>query len=196
MENKGRHEEHHDSGKSSFDLINSAKLFDELKLKKGSTLLDAGCGRGQYSIAASKILGDNGLVYAIDQWKEGISELQEKISSEKINNIKAMTGDISKQIPLKKRSVNVCLMAAVFHGLVQNKAIDGALSKIADLLTTDASLEIIEFIKSEDSGSPGPPINIRLTPEEVEGIVVPYGFKKERVVEIGPYNYLITFTPN
>ena len=36
------------AGKSSFELIDSAKFFRELDLKKGITFLDLACGWGTY----------------------------------------------------------------------------------------------------------------------------------------------------
>ncbi len=179
------------AGKSSFELIDSARFFGELRLKRGSIFLDMACGRGVYTIAASEIIGENGIIYAIDLWEEGIATLREKASIKGIKNIKASVGDVSKRIPLENESVDVCLMATVLHDLVQIKAADGALREIARVLSPQGSLAIIEFKKID--GPPGPPINIRLTSEEVESMVIPYGFRKKRFVEVGPYNYLITF---
>jgi len=39
----------------------------------------------------------------------------------------------------------------------------------------------------------GPPIKIRLYEDEVEEMVVGYGFKKVKTSDIGYYNYLMTF---
>jgi hypothetical protein len=50
----------------------------------------------------------------------------------------------------------------------------------------------VEFEKID--GPPGPPRHIRLDPGEVEALVDPYGFRRQKTVKLGPYNYLITFT--
>jgi hypothetical protein len=47
----------------------------------------------------------------------------------------------------------------------------------------------MEFKKID--GPPGPPKHIRLSPEDVTAMLDPYGFKKERTADVGPYNYLI-----
>jgi len=46
------------AGKSSFDLIDSERLFSELRISGGMTLLDLGCGKGAYSIEVSRKVGD------------------------------------------------------------------------------------------------------------------------------------------
>jgi ubiquinone/menaquinone biosynthesis C-methylase UbiE len=179
------------AGKSSFDLIDPERFFGELQLKKGSTFMDMACGRGLYAVAASEIVGADGTVYAIDLWEEGITTLREQASARGIKNIEAIVGDVGKRIPVENDSVDVCLMATVLHDLVHIEAADAALREIARLLRPQGSLAIMEFKKID--GPPGPPIHIRMTSEEVESMVIPYGFKKKQTVEVGPHNYLITF---
>jgi ubiquinone/menaquinone biosynthesis C-methylase UbiE len=181
------------AGKSSFDLIDAAKLFSELQLKKGTTFLDMACGVGNYSLAASEIIGNEGLVYAVDLWEEGIAILREKASAKGIKNIQASVADLNTGVPIEDNLVHICLMATVLHDLVDTKAEDGALKEATRVLNPQGSFAIIEFKKIE--GPPGPPAKIRLSPEEVESIVIPYGFKKRRFVQLGPYTYLIIFTP-
>ena len=66
--NKHRHEHAHGGferqkqGVSSFDLQDSKLVFRELKLNKGVSFLDLGCGAGDYVIQASKIVGNSGIV--------------------------------------------------------------------------------------------------------------------------------------
>ena len=179
------------AGRSSFSLIDPERVFGQLRLKRGSTFLDMASGRGEYAIAASQVIGDEGLVYAIDLWEEGIVTLVEQASAKGIKNLKPILGDIGKRIPIENKSVDVCLMATVLHELVLTESADGALKEAARVLNSDGFLAIIEFNKVERP--PGPPIHIRLTPEDVERIVTPHGFRKERVIDVGPHNYLITF---
>ncbi|MBE0557030.1 MAG: ubiquinone/menaquinone biosynthesis methyltransferase UbiE, partial [Proteobacteria bacterium] len=45
------------AGTSSFDLVDIAKVFSELNLKAGMAFLDVACGRGAYSLEASRYVG-------------------------------------------------------------------------------------------------------------------------------------------
>jgi ubiquinone/menaquinone biosynthesis C-methylase UbiE len=179
------------AGRSSFSLIDPEKVFDSLGLKPGGVFLDMACGSGQYAIVASEIIGEEGFVYAVDLWEEGITTLTEEISLKGIKNIQAMVGDITKPMAIDRESVDVCLMATALHELTLSQTADAALSEAARVLGSDGTLAIIEFDKIDRP--PGPPIHIRLTPDDVDRIVNPHGFNKEQVTAVGPYNYLMTF---
>lgn len=60
------------AGKSSYDLIDTDKFFQELDLQTGISFLDVACGRGAYCLTASEIVGEKGRVYGVDLWAEGI----------------------------------------------------------------------------------------------------------------------------
>ena len=185
------HEKPVAAGKSSYDLIDREKFFNALDLKRDTVLLDVACGVGKYSIAASEILGHEGVIYAIDLWEEGINALRQTVAEKDIKNIRPVFGDVNKRIPLEDRSIDVVLMATVLHDLIEVNAERGTLNEVRRVLRPGGRLVIIEFKKIE--GPPGPPVAIRLSPEETEKIVSGYGFKQEKIVDVGLYNYLSVF---
>ena len=180
------------SGYSSFELIDPSRVFAELRLRKGNILFDMGCGRGQYAIAAADFVGDKGTILATDLWKEGIVSLQGEAKVRGLENIKAWVGDISKRSSLATKSIDVCFMAAVLHDLVLVKKAEGAIEEAARVIKPKGLLAILEFRKVE--GPPGPPLASRLSPPDVEQIAHLCGFVKKKLVEIGPYNYLMLFS--
>ncbi len=179
------------AGGSSFQLIDAEKVLEELHLKKGNTFLDMACGQGEYAIEFSNIVGEDGLIYAVDLWDENIVQLRKAVSGAEIKNIKAIVADVSKVMPIGNDSVDVCLMATVLHDLILEKAADEAIKEAARVLKPNGLLAIIEFKKID--GPPGPPLKIRLNPNEVESIVTSFGFINKEVKEVGEYNYLMTF---
>lgn len=180
------------AGKSSFGLIDTVAFFQELGLKKGITFLDVACGRGAYSLAIADIIGENGQVYAVDLWEEGIGILREEAASKGIQNITTFVSDVAQHIPVEDDSVDVCLMATVLHDLVADKVDRQVMKEIVRVIKPNGVLAIVEFCKKE--GSPGPPKPVRLSPEEVNQMVSAYGFQQKRYTVIGPDNYLRIFT--
>jgi ubiquinone/menaquinone biosynthesis C-methylase UbiE len=190
---------HHDTkptgaGKSSFGLIDTVTFFQELDLKKDITFLDVACGRGAYSLAAAEIIGNNGQVYAVDLWEEGIFTLRNEAASKEIGNIKAFVSDVARHIPVEDDCVDVCLMATVLHDLVADQVDQTVLKEIVRVMKTDGTLAIVEFFKKE--GPPGPPKPVRLSPEEVDQMLSAHGFQQKRYTDIGPDNYLQIFIIN
>jgi len=179
------------AGKSSFELINPDKLTDMLPLKAGSTVLDLACGKGIYSIFLSKIVGEEGLIYAVDLWEEGLQILGKEIEEKNITNILTLLDDATEEIEIDDYSVDVCFMATVLHDFEKMNKSGAVLKQIKTILKPGGCLAVIEFKKIE--GPPGPPKKIRLSEEETEKMVTGYGFKKGSFVDIGDYNYLMTF---
>ena len=79
----------------------------------------------------------------------------------------------------------------MLHDLVEAGTAVAALTETARVLKPGGTLAIVEFDKV--AGPPGPPVAIRLAPEEVARLVTPYGFQETGGVRVGPYNYLIKF---
>jgi ubiquinone/menaquinone biosynthesis C-methylase UbiE len=181
------------AGKSSFELIEAGKLFQVLALKPWYTVLDMGCGTGSYALAMAQIIGNEGRVYAADLWEESIEKLQERIDQRGVKNVKPVVADVSRALPLPGDSMDLILMATVLHDLKEAGVQDGALAEARRLLKRHGTFAVVEFKKVP--GPPGPPMSIRLSPEDADTLVSLFGFQKTSLHEVGPYNYVMTFTP-
>jgi ubiquinone/menaquinone biosynthesis C-methylase UbiE len=184
----------HGTGKSSFELIDARDLFERLSLEKGSTFVDLGCGRGEYAIEAALHVAEKGTVYAIDLWEEGLVVLSTEAEFRGLPQLKAITADICAALPLQDQSTDVCFAATVLHDLVREGCADWALEEAHRILRPQGMLAIVEFKKFD--GHPGPAIDVKLSPDQVEQIVTAHGFTRKEFAEIGHYNYLITFRPS
>ena len=180
------------AGKSSFGLIDTAKFFQELDLKKGVTFLDVACGWGAYSLAAADIVGKDGQVYAVDLFEEGITSLRKEAGAKGIQNLATFVSNVAQKIPVDDDCVDVCLMATVLHDLVADKVEQQVLKEIVRVMKSESTLAIVEYLKKE--GPPGPPKPVRLSPEDVDQMLSVYGFQQKRYTEIGPDNYLQIYT--
>lgn len=171
-------------------VLDPNRVLEEIGLETGDTLLDVGCGEGRFSAPASKIVGVEGRVYALDAFEERLAVLRGTIAEQSISNIEAFLGDVTERISVDDDSVDVCLMANVFHELVENGVIKGEMGEIRRVLKPDGVLAMVDF-KKDVERPPGPPQSARLDPGEVENVLGQYGLEKARSVEIGPYHYLI-----
>lgn len=182
---------HEHTGKSSKDFLDVHLILRETGLQKGNILLDIGCGEGFFSIAASQIIGKRGKVYAVDNHKESIDVLRERITRDNIVNIEAIVADVTEKIPLGEQIIDVGLMVNVLHGFFANREIDGTMREVARVINKGAILAVVDFKRIE--GPHGPPIFIRLSPQETEEWITPYGFRTRRVLDVGQQHYMAIF---
>ena len=185
-------EKHFHHGRSSKEILDSNRVLSAIGLKKGDIFLDAGCGDGYMSLAASKIVGEEGKVYAVDVWEESINAFKEKIKSDNIKNIEASVANITQKIPVDDESIDILYMGNVLHGFVENNEVESVMKEIQRVIKQGGSFAVVEFKKEESTH--GPPLHVRITPEEVEEIVKNYGFIVKEVKEVGTYHYTIIST--
>lgn len=183
----------HGAGRSSFEFVDIDRLFQHLSLTTSTVFLDLGCGKGNYALAAARAVGPLGIVYGIDSWQEGLDELEKRAASEDLHNIITIRANLNEHIPLESAMADVCFMATVLHDLLRESSGEIAITEIARVLRPGGRLCIVEFKKVEDS--PGPPLSVRLSPEETEKIVTSFGFVRDLITEISPFHYLLTASP-
>lgn len=181
---------HERRGPSSFWMQDPELIFNELKLQEGDYFLDIGCGTGDYSLHAAKIIGNSGQVYALDVQDELITNLKEKTSREGLNNIRALISDIAHPLPVEDNSVDICFISTVLHSVDLSRHGEQLFNEIRRVLKPDGRLVIIEC-KKEDL-SRGPPLEMRISSDELENLVERYGFLKINLFDLG-FNYLILF---
>jgi ubiquinone/menaquinone biosynthesis C-methylase UbiE len=178
---------HH--SRSSRDILSAGKVLSGAGLKSGDKFLDAGCGDGFISIAASSVVGDEGMVYAVDAYPESIYMVKKEIQEKGINNLEAIVADITDKVPLDNDLIDLCVMANVLHGFVSNDELEKVMNEIRRVIKPGGVFAVVEFKKME--GSPGPPFKVRINPGDVEEAITPYGFKVMETVEVGDYHYLV-----
>lgn len=177
-------------GPSSFSMHDPELVFDELKLKEGDALLDLGCGVGDYSLQAAKIVGASGVVYALDIREELLHGLAEEAAFQGLKNIRTQVSDINSPLVLEDNCIDVCFIATVLHLFNLDKEGETLFKEICRVLKPDGRLAIIECQKEDIPF--GPPIYLRNSPGELEDAITSYGFIKLNYVDLG-YNYMIQF---
>ena len=179
------------AGASTFDLVDAGKLFQALGLRAGSTFLDLACGRGEYALEAADYVTAEGIIYALDLWDQGIETLRSEVRARGLEQIRPKVADISKRIPLEDHAANVCLIASALHDLLRDGDHDAVLQEVTRVLKPTGRLAVVEFKKM--AGPPGPPMAVRLSPEEVEKLLRPHHLVLMRTMDIGQHHYLSLF---
>ena len=114
------------------------RLWDRYDLiREGQCLLDYGCGTGDFTIPAAKIVGSKGKVYALDHFPRQLRVVKAKATKEGLNNIEVILSDLETGLP--DECVDVVWMCDVFHEVRQKRAV---LEELRRALKKDGVLAI------------------------------------------------------
>jgi ubiquinone/menaquinone biosynthesis C-methylase UbiE len=98
-------------------VLNHKKLLESVGIGKGCHVLDYGCGPGAWTIAASKIVRDEGMVYALDNHHLAIEAIEKKIKKYGISNIKTIYTN-QGETNLVDKSVDYVMLIGVLHSVM------------------------------------------------------------------------------
>jgi len=177
-------ERHHHSRKSTESLLNKELILKALNIQIGQTILDAGCGNGYMSKIFSKGVAESGKVYAVDSNTEFVEVLRKETQG---TNIEAIEGDITKPTQIDQSSVDLIYLSAVIHRFSKQQ-MQGFLREAKRLLKPNAVLAIVEIEKKETPF--GPPLNIKLSPEDLKDMVP---LAPLNTIRVGEHFYLQVF---
>ena len=83
------------------------KLLRQTGIREHQKVVDFGCGSGNYTFPAARIVGENGSVYALDKDKKVLNELMHKAESTGMYNIFRLDVPKDSDIPLDNESIDV-----------------------------------------------------------------------------------------
>src|SRR5260370_18677764 len=89
-------------------------LLNALGIKVGESVADSGAGSGYCTRRLAKLVGDKGIIYAVDIQPEMLDLLTNKMAELKIHNVKPILGDLTDP-KLPPSSVDLILMVDVYH---------------------------------------------------------------------------------
>lgn len=150
---------------------------------------DIGAGSGFYTFAASKIVGGNGRVYAIDIQKELLSKIKNEAIKKHLPNIEVIWGNAESPggTKLRDNSVDAVIASNIFFQ-VENK--QAFVHEAKRILKPKGRLLFIDW-RGTSQGL-GPKTN-EVTASSVHAIFETAGFKKESEWHAGSHHYGIIF---
>ncbi len=127
----------------------------EMKLPLSANVADFGAGTGAYSLAAAKIVGGRGRVYAIDVNRDILTRLAKDAHAAHLSNIEVVAGNAEKLggTHLRDASVEAVIMANV---LFQATDKQGMLMEAKRILKPGGSIYVVDWKDSYGGIGPQP----------------------------------------
>lgn len=178
---------------SGNELLNHrAILKDQLGVRPGQIVADFGCGgAGYFTIAAARLVNDQGQVYAVDVLKTALSSVDGKARLQGLYNIKTVWSDLEVYgaMSIPERSVDHGLLT---NALYQSKKKEDMIKEVSRLIKPGGKLLIIEW---NDVPVPfGPPASDRVPAEHIRELVPQFEYREEKFFEPDQYHYGLIFT--
>ncbi len=166
-------------------FFNPQFIFSHLHLDNNTIdVVEFGSGYGTFTIPAAKII--KGKIHAFDIEPEMISILKEKLSKEKISNVKIHQADFVKEgTKLKDESVDYAMLFNILHA--EDPVL--LLREAYRILKYEGRVGVIHWVYSESTPR-GPSLDIRPKPEQCIEWLKQAGFKLgSEVIQLPPYHY-------
>lgn len=129
-------------------FVNPERLLLPAGLKAGQHVLEVGCGPGFFTIPAAEIVGQDGMVYAIDVNPFAIKKIENKMAKKYVTNIKPMLTDV-KETGLPDKSIDLAFFFGVIHSLMES--LDKILLEMDRILKKDGIISIQKSWKKEEN---------------------------------------------
>lgn len=118
---------------------------EKTKIKEGNIILDYGCGPGSYSIAAAKVVGIAGRVYAADIHPLAIEEVKKRAKEKNLKNVETILTDCDTS--LEDNIIDVVLLLDIYHDLSDTESI---LKELHRVLTKEGWLSVDDHHFKDD----------------------------------------------
>jgi ubiquinone/menaquinone biosynthesis C-methylase UbiE len=169
------------------------KNIEAMGLHEGSYVADLGAGSGFYSLAAAKLVGAGGRVYAIDVQEELLARIKNTAHLQNVTNLEVIHGDIEHVggTRLKDQSIDVVIASNVLFQ-VENK--QGFIQEIIRILKSGGRLMLVDW--SESFGGMGPQADQVITQVDSQKMFTDAGLVFVNSINAGDHHYGLIFRKN
>ncbi len=172
-------------------LIDPYKVFEKVGLSPGMRVADFGCGRtGHFVFPSAKIVGEKGIVYAIDIIKNILESIKSLAKSEGYDNVQVIWSDVELvgKTPIPENSLNACFFINLLSQVKEREAV---IKEASRLLKNDGYLAVIDWHKK--LGLLGPSEAQKVLPELVINFAKDSNLKLQESTMMSDYHYLLIF---
>jgi ubiquinone/menaquinone biosynthesis C-methylase UbiE len=164
-----------------------SEVLSLLPLRSGMRVADIGAGTGYFALPIAREIGPSGKVWAVDVEPQMLAKLKEKIESAGgPQNVELFEGEATNT-RLPPGELDLLLMANLWHELDDPGR---ALREANRLLRIGGRLAILDWRPDVDR-PPGPPLDHRIPPAEVNDFLESHGWAVEHFSHVGRYSYFL-----
>lgn len=156
--------------------------------RSGMKVGDFGCGAGYFTIALSRVIGEDGEVTAVDILDSALETVKRKAAQMNMANIKTAMADLEKlgSTGLPEGSLDAVLLATI---LFQSEKKEEILKESRRVIIPGGRLIIIDWEPQAAMG----PAGHKVSKEDARALAENSGFTFEKEFAVDPYHYGLLF---
>lgn len=158
-------------------------------LRLGMVFMDVGCGDGFFTIPAAQLVGEKGVVYAVDADAAAIEKLKDKAAEKGLANITAKVGAAEETV-FCTECADIVFYSRVLHDFRDPTKV---LRNAKRMLKPTGTLVNLDWKKKPTLF--GPPLRIRFSEEQAANLIKAAGFTIASVKSAGRNFYVVTAKP-
>ncbi len=167
-------------------ILPPEQVLSEFGLTQGDIVADVGCGIGFFSLPAVEFVGEQGKVYALDISSDMIETLQQKKEQKQLNNLIPMVTE-ENNLKLSEHTATFALLSTVLH---EAENLHEFLAETKRILQPGGKIAIIEWKYQQTEK--GPPIDHRLSPEQINKMLEELNFLGIRSCDFNDNFYTVS----
>ena len=103
-------------GEKRFGVTDPGQMLGDLGVTAGSTVVDYGCGPGLFALAAARLVGPSGTVYAVDLEPRMVELARRRAAEAGLANVRAVTSDgVRAALPDGVADFILCVQIMHYH---------------------------------------------------------------------------------
>lgn len=175
---------------SSGGFLHPERIVSRLDIRPGMVVADLGCGAGHFAIAAARIVGETGQVFAIDIQKQAIEAIQSRANLEHLLQVKPVWADL--ELPegsrLPQDSVDLAIISNI---LFQADKKQEVMIEAHRILSPAGHLVVLEWDQTPFPA--GPAMDLRVPKRVAITLAERAGLAMEKEFDAGSNHYGLLF---
>jgi len=158
----------------------------QFHLEEGMIVADLGAGSGAYTRAAAKVVGESGIVYAVEVQKEFLETVAKSAVTERLENIEVIWGDIETigGTKIDDNKIDAVILSNVLFQ-VPNK--HGLIAETKRILKPKGKILVVDWLDS--FGGLGPQPSEVVSPEQAKQLFDEPCFAMGEDIDAGSNHY-------
>ena len=176
------------SGREVFDK--KAAIIQALQIKPGMKIADIGAGTGLYTIPFAQLVGQKGIVYAVDIAADFVTNIENRAKTQGLKNV---IGHMNKQkeMGLNKNTIDLAFICNTYHHFEYPITM---MKSVYQALLPGGKLVVIDYQRDPNISSSWVMGHVRAQKEKVIKEIESVGFKLTADNNMLKQNYYLSFS--